>query len=152
MEIVPLATEHAERVAALKGGCFGGEPSSVDIEAERRRGVTEAWVARDGERIVGFAFLQVVADEAELHTIGVDRARRRRGVGRALLERAVEAVRARGAACLFLEVARDNAAAIALYEALGFAVERVRERYYDSGADALVMKLDLSGRPAASLP
>lgn len=143
MEIEPLATEHAERVAALKRRCLGGEPSAADVEADRLRSVTEAWIARDGDQIVGFAFLQVVADEAELHTIGVDRERRRAGVGRALLERAVEGVRARGAARLFLEVARDNPAAIALYESMAFTIERVRGRYYPNGADALVMALDL---------
>ena len=147
MDIEPLAEEHAERVALLKRACFGGEPSGADIEAERRRRGTEAWVAREGDRIVAFAFLEVVADEAELHTIGVEGTRRRTGVGRALLERAVEGVRARGAARLFLEVARDNAAAIALYESMAFTVERVRRRYYPDGADALVMALDLATSP-----
>jgi ribosomal-protein-alanine N-acetyltransferase len=52
-----------------------------------------------------------------------------------------------------LEVGRDNPAAIALYEGLGFARVGVRRAYYDRGAagraDALVMRLDLNSSTAS---
>lgn len=135
----PLRPEHDEAVAELTRVCFGDAPKPGDIGARRERDVAEAWVARDGEAIVAFAFLLVVCDEAELHTVGVDPARRREGIARALVERASAAVRERGAARIFLEVSRNNRAAIALYEDMGFTLERVRARYYPDGSDALVM-------------
>lgn len=128
-------------VAALRQTCFGRESSAAEVRAERERAVCEAWVTLDGERLVGFAFLQVVLDEAELHDVGVDPARRREGIALALLERAFEAARARGARRLFLEVSRENRPAIALYEAMGFSEQSVRESYYADGSDALVMTL-----------
>ncbi|GAA3018719.1 hypothetical protein Aglo01_09230 [Actinokineospora globicatena] len=74
-----------------------------------------------------------------MHNIGVDPVWQGRGIGKALLrlllDRADE-VRAQ----VFLEVRTDNAAAIALYEAHGFATIGLRRRYYQpSGADAFTM-------------
>jgi ribosomal-protein-alanine N-acetyltransferase len=52
-----------------------------------------------------------------------------------------------GTTTLFIEVARDNDAARALYEALGFTETGVRKGYYARGAggaeDALLMRLRL---------
>ena len=42
---------------------------------------------------------------------------------------------------MFLEVRTDNAAAIGLYQSVGFAAVGVRKRYYRvSGADAYTMR------------
>jgi [ribosomal protein S18]-alanine N-acetyltransferase len=100
--------------------------------------------ARDGELLVGYAGLGFVAGppqaEAEIHTIGVDPAHQRRGIGRALL-RGLLAVADEAAATVFLEVRTDNDAARALYEAEGFTVVGLRKRYYrPSGADAHTMR------------
>ncbi len=97
---------------------------------------------------VGMAIFRVVADEAELVTIAVRAAERRRGAGRALLEAALGRVRAAGARTMFLEVAADNPAARALYGLSGFCEVGRRPAYFQRGddhprADAFVMRLDL---------
>lgn len=92
----------------------------------------------------GFALARVAADEAELLTIAVAPAARRRGLGRQLLARVLTAAAGRGARSVFLEVAADNAPARALYAMAGFA-EAGRRRGYYGGADALVLR-----RPLAS--
>ena len=57
---------------------------------------------------------------------------------------AEQAARAFGAAVIWLEVAVDNAAAISLYQGLGFEAAGRRNHYYarDGGAavDALIMR------------
>jgi ribosomal protein S18 acetylase RimI-like enzyme len=58
--------------------------------------------------------------------------------------------RGRGCSQVLLEVAGENAAAIALYEAAGFARISVRRSYYGPGLDAAVMRLRLRAAPAAS--
>jgi [ribosomal protein S18]-alanine N-acetyltransferase len=98
----------------------------------------------DGDRLVGYAGLGFVAGpphaEAEIHTIAVDPAHQRRGVGRALL-RELLAVADAARATVFLEVRTDNDAARAMYEAEGFHVVGLRRRYYrPSGADAHTMR------------
>jgi [ribosomal protein S18]-alanine N-acetyltransferase len=96
--------------------------------------------------LVGYAGLAFVADppqaEAEIHTIGVDPAQHRRGIGRTLLRGLLEVADAAGA-CVFLEVRTDNDAARALYAAESFTVVGIRRRYYrPSGADAYTMRRD----------
>ncbi|KAF0183072.1 MAG: GNAT family N-acetyltransferase [Hyphomonadaceae bacterium] len=92
----------------------------------------------------GFIVVRTVADEAEILTLAVAPAARRAGLGRALASKAAEVAREQGAARLYLEVSAKNAAARALYAALGFTEIGRRARYYADGADALVLSLGLS--------
>ncbi len=92
----------------------------------------------------GAVLARVAADEAEVLTLAVLPAARRRGLGGALLAAAAREAARRGARTLFLEVAEGNAAARALYAAAGFAPVGRRPRYYPGGADALVLRLDLA--------
>jgi ribosomal-protein-alanine N-acetyltransferase len=89
----------------------------------------------------GFALARIAADEAELLTIAVAAPARRQGLGRRLLAAVLARAEAQGARTVWLEVAADNAAARALYAALGFA-EAGRRRGYYAGADALVLRRD----------
>lgn len=94
----------------------------------------------------GFALVRTIAHEAELLTIAVDPAHQGRGVGRDLMARWL------AMACFdtaFLEVAADNAAALALYARFGFRTVGTRRGYYarkDAPAvDALTLRRDKSG-------
>ncbi len=90
----------------------------------------------------GFALGRSVAGEAELITIAVDPAARRKGTGRALLDAFHALARARGAATAFLEVAEDNAPARALYRAAGWRETGRRRGYYQrptGPVDAITM-------------
>ena len=83
-------------------------------------------------------------DEAEIITLGV--ARKRQGIGRALLAEGLARLRALGVVTLFLEVAVENEAAIALYAGFGFVESGRRRAYYENGGDALMMRRDEPGR------
>jgi ribosomal-protein-alanine N-acetyltransferase len=87
-------------------------------------------------------------DELELLAVASLPEARRRGVGRTLLANVVAWTRSAGGARVTLEVARNNAAARALYESAGFACFHVRRGYYrESGEDALELELLLSATP-----
>jgi len=65
---------------------------------------------------------------------------RRRGVAKALLSRALKALREEyGCSEAYLEVRVSNAPAISLYRKLGFEIVRVSKRYYIDGEDAYIM-------------
>jgi ribosomal-protein-alanine N-acetyltransferase len=106
------------------------------------------WVAQSGEPAIGLALCRVAADEAELLTIAVLPGQRRRGAGHALLEAAIVHASAAGARSLFLEVAADNTAALALYDQAAFQSVGRRKAYYRRGegpaVDAVVMRLTLT--------
>ena len=99
----------------------------------------------DGE-MAAFAITQVVLDEATLFNIAVDPAFQRRGLGRELLEFLIRELEARDVFTLWLEVRASNAAAIALYESLGFNEATIRRNYYptaDGREDAIIMALPI---------
>ncbi|MGP3695769.1 GNAT family N-acetyltransferase [Rhodobacter sp. NSM] len=95
----------------------------------------------------GFLMGRAVAGEAEILTLAVAPEARRRGLGARLTAAFLRAAGARGAESAFLEVAADNAAAIALYTAAGFAEAGRRRGYYRTAEgrplDALVMSRTL---------
>jgi ribosomal-protein-alanine N-acetyltransferase len=97
-------------------------------------------VARDSGRIVGYAGLWLMVDEAHITTFAVHPDHRRRRIGERLLVRVFEMASAMNAEWLTLEVRASNLAAQKLYEKYGFRRAGVRRRYYsDNSEDALIM-------------
>lgn len=91
----------------------------------------------------GFVMGRAVAGEAEVLTLAVAPDHRRQGVARGLMLGFADHAKQADAEAAFLEVAADNAAAIALYFSLGYAQAGRRKNYFETpqGAriDALVM-------------
>ncbi|HUY70782.1 MAG TPA: GNAT family N-acetyltransferase [Gaiellaceae bacterium] len=112
-------------------------------------------VATVGGEVAGYVRLGratplAASDHVAMVTgIAVDPARRRQGVGRALIDAALAEAGRRGARRLTLRVLGPNEAARRLYEAAGFAVEGVlREEFFLAGAyvDDVFMARELGGR------
>ena len=104
-----------------------------------------AFVQIDGEdRPAGYILTRNAADEAEVFSIGVAYAFRRRDVGLALLAAMEGVASIRGARAVFLEVGVDNRAARALYSKAGYEIIGQRPDYYrNTGGDrvtALVLR------------
>jgi len=94
--------------------------------------------------MAGYIIIWVVHDELHVLNVATAPEARRRGVGRALMEQAHALGRSRACRLVTLEVRRSNAAAIALYQALGYRQVGMRPRYYaEENEDALLMSLDL---------
>ena len=94
-------------------------------------------VAEIGGEMAGFCWRrQVTRQEAELLNLGVAPRMRRKGVASVLLE----ALRAKASGDIFLEVAENNAAAIALYTCRGWVRIGLRQGYYPGTINAVVMK------------
>jgi ribosomal-protein-alanine N-acetyltransferase len=97
-------------------------------------------VAREGDRVVGYAGVWLMVDEAHITTFAVHPDHRRRRIGERLLVRVFEMAAALNAEWLTLEVRASNLAAQKLYEKYGFRRAGVRRRYYsDNSEDALIM-------------
>jgi Fur family ferric uptake transcriptional regulator len=108
-----------------------------------------AGVAR---RPVGFILIRIAGEEAEILTLATAQSHRRRGVASALVRGAAELAAKGGARGLFLEVAENNVAALALYAAEQFADVGRRVGYYVRGAarlDARVLRRDLNSNAAS---
>ncbi|PQA88375.1 ribosomal protein S18-alanine N-acetyltransferase [Hyphococcus luteus] len=137
--------EDADALAELEALAFGGRSWGADNVKESfvASRVTVLFGGESKSKPQGFAVWRDLGDEAELLTIGVAAAARRKGLGAALLAAVLDAAHGVGANRFFLEVGADNAAARALYARAGFSQVGVRKAYYADGADADVLARDL---------
>jgi [ribosomal protein S18]-alanine N-acetyltransferase len=137
--IEPMVAADAPRCAELERQLFHrDDPWSAHVFLDALTAGHHYLSAREGASLVGYAGLARAGIEAEIHTLAVDPAHHRRGIGRALLRAVLD--HAVGAT-VFLEVRTDNASALQLYRSEGFVVIGIRRRYYrPSGADAFTMR------------
>lgn len=140
-----LTRRDAARCAELESLLFDGDDPWPEAAFVRELGARHIRyvAARVDDKLVGYAGMarlgRIPPFEYEIHTIGVDPAYQRHGIGRGMMTLLLD--NADGA--VFLEVRTDNDAAIALYQSLGFATVGLRKRYYRaSGADAYTMRRD----------
>jgi [ribosomal protein S18]-alanine N-acetyltransferase len=99
------------------------------------------FVAEERGAMLGYTIAHWAADEAEILNLGVAPAHRRQGVGRALVEHMLAALRDCGARVVYLEVRQSNVIARRLYESLGFKEVARRAHYYRRPVeDAVILR------------
>lgn len=139
----------AQRLAALHRRCFVLPPpwSEADFAGFLADPHCHLSMRAEGTEVLAFALFRRVLNEAELLTLATSPDARRKGYGRALLQEGLAAVRAAGAQVCYLEVAAENAAAVALYQKFGFQQAGLRRGYYRATGhppmDALVFRAGL---------
>ncbi len=148
LELRPMTPADLPEVVELERSVFGVEAWTEQMlrgELDFQPGSRHYLVARDEDRIVGYAGLLGAGGQSDVVTLAVAAGHWGRGIGSALLEALMaEAVR-RGCTEMFLEVRTDNSRAQELYRRFGFSEIGIRRGYYQpSGADALVMRRDLT--------
>ncbi|MHB1455527.1 MAG: ribosomal protein S18-alanine N-acetyltransferase [Armatimonadota bacterium] len=140
MYISPMIIDDVEYVAELDRICFPTPWSVSAYITETHNPAGFYIVAREDERIVGFAGEWLVMDEAHITTIGVDPQYRRRKIGERMLICLLDEAISRGAKRVSLEVRRYNHTAQTLYKKYMFEEMAIRKRYYtNNNEDALVM-------------
>ena len=133
-----------EILARLHGLAFPEDPwESRALSRLVALPTMHARLAFSDRKPIGFLMALVVGGEAEVLTLCVDPAARRRGIARALLADLYTAARMARASRVVLEVAADNETARLLYAAEGFAAVGRRPFYYRrpaaAAADALIL-------------
>lgn len=120
------------------------------LKAIRRHPDAAVFVAEENGGIIGRLSLSRDAHPASEHVadlgLMVARDHRRRGIGLALMDAAEAWARRVGVRKLELHVFPHNAAAIALYEKLGYEREGFRRRHYRRGEeliDAILMAKEI---------
>jgi ribosomal-protein-alanine N-acetyltransferase len=144
IEIREAGIADAESLALLHGECFQDGWNAESFRNLLNRPGCFALLAGSE----AFILVQLAGGEAEIQSLGTRCAARRGGFARALVISAATEGFRRGARAMFLEVAEDNGAALALYRGMGFAEVGKRRGYYPRGkekpaADALVLRNSL---------
>ncbi len=132
--MIAVTPFHADALATIHAGAF---PPGERWDAAAFTGLLATpgtFGLMDGRG--GFVLVRQAGDEAELLTIAVLPQARRHGIARSLLA----AVLSRVPGPVFLEVAADNMAALAVYADAGFKPCGRRRDYYGTGRDAVVLR------------
>jgi [ribosomal protein S18]-alanine N-acetyltransferase len=146
----PATSDDVPAVVALELGVFDVEAwSAATVAAELLGPDRVALVAEDdavaaddkGAAVIGYLVLMTAGDVADLNRIVVRPGRQREGVASALLDTGTARVLERGVHRLILEVAENNAGALAFYARRGFREISRRDRYYRDGSAAIVMEM-----------
>jgi [ribosomal protein S18]-alanine N-acetyltransferase len=145
----PLVAADLDRVLELEVVLFGpGAWSRAGYEAELVAPGRRYVAAEVDGVLAGYAGGLIAPDESHVMTVGVDPAHRRRGIGSALVGDLVQAARSAGSGSMILEVRADHDGPQRLYRSFGFVTIGRRPGYYQlEGADAVVMRLDLTSTP-----
>lgn len=138
----------AAELAQLAAECFAQPWSERQLADELAQPppsgilvVRARLAARPACRAVALCACRVIVDELHVLDVAVAPDARRQGLARLLLGLALRTGARAGARVALLEVRAGNAAALALYESLGFRAAGRRREYYRSPVeDALLLE------------
>ncbi len=114
---------------------------NIDILKDELTSETSQFIcAKYENKIVGFAGIKIVLDEADIMNIAVKEDYRRQGIATLLLNHILNICKEKGIKTINLEVNEENFSAISLYQKFGFKECGRRKQYYDNKYDAILMK------------
>lgn len=142
--IEEMKVKHLEQVLSIERASFPAPWSYRAFLYEILHNDFACYVViRRGDRVIGYAGMWVVFDEAHMTNIAVHPDYRGRRIGFLLMLEMIHRAVSLGAKKMTLEVRKSNVVARRLYSRLGFVERGVRKRYYsDNGEDAIIMWKD----------
>lgn len=141
VQLRPMTVDDIPRVLEIERQSFRTPwPSDAYFHELKENRLAAYIVAKVDDRLVGYAGMWVILDEAHITTIAVEPALRGQKVGERLLVGLIDAALERGARWMTLEVRKSNLTAQNLYRKYGFREIGTRKGYYsDNREDAIVM-------------
>lgn len=139
-------TEDLDALVALEERCFASDRLSRRSFRRMIARKTSPLIVADVDGVLqGYVLVLFHAGTplARLYSVAVAPEARGSGIGRELVSAAEDRARLNDCVALRLEVRRDNAAALALYHALGYRQFGVQEDYYEDHMDAVRMQKSL---------
>lgn len=140
--IRPIREEDVPQIHEIETLCFAMPWSEKSILHDIRENVVARWLVMEGAdgRILAYAGMWFVLDEAHVCNVAVHPDVRGKGYGKRIFTALVDLAREHSMSMMTLEVRRSNAVAQNLYHSCGFADVGYRKRYYeDNREDALIM-------------
>jgi len=146
-------TNDLERITYINRTCLPENYSDYFFVDLYRR-FPETFIVAEENGVVGYIMCRIetglsssifrgLIKKGHIVSVAVMPEYRRKGIGEALVAKAMENMRLYKAKHCFLEVRVANTAAVDLYKKLGFEVSRTVRGYYADGEDAYVMETKL---------
>lgn len=138
MQITKIKSGDAKELSVLDAECFSVPWSEQSFLEESKNPLSTYFVARENDKIIGYAGVWIVQDEGQITNIAVLPDFRKKGVASGLLAEILKATA--DCAQIVLEVRKSNIPAISLYEKYGFCIAGERKNFYHSPIeDAIIM-------------
>lgn len=135
-----MTREDLPAVLEMERACFRSPWTENMLRGELKNRLAHYHVLELDGKLVGYAGMWVLFDEAHITNVCTLPDYRRRGYGRFLMLQSMRAAVGLHATKMTLEVRESNLGAQALYSGLGFAYAGRRKKYYDdTGEDALIL-------------
>jgi ribosomal-protein-alanine N-acetyltransferase len=146
ISIHPVEKRDVAAIAVIERAAFSDPWSARSFhDALSHPAVYFACARSDDGEVLGYVVAWFVADEGEIANLAVAPVGWGRGIGRTLLDAALEEARARKANAVYLEVRDSNERARRLYGSRGFEEIGRRRNYYQlPDEDAIVLRRTLS--------
>ena len=129
---------HVEGAARLERLCFSEPWSEKSLELLVSAGAVGYAVEENGT-VAAYGGMMTVLDEGQITNIAVDPCHRRKGYGREIVRALIGYAEENGIVTISLEVRESNAAAIALYDSLGFCRCGIRKNFYRAPIESAII-------------
>ncbi len=147
VKLETLTINNVKQIVAIEQQCFSMPWSLEQFTAVfTQKHFFALGLMHDYDALIAYISFYQVLDELEILNIAVLPQFRRQGLGEYLLTNTLQAAVKMGMNNAVLEVRTNNVAARTLYKGAGFHCVGSRPKYYaDTGEDALIYRLNLSG-------
>ncbi len=145
--IRPMTPSDLKTVAQMERALHVAPWTVHNIEDELGKSFCRFWLMTDDETdevIAGYITFWLILEECHILNVVSGLAFRGKGVAKFLVRKAIAEAAKSGCKRVILEVRKSNAAAIGLYQTLGFTISHVRKAFYSNNEDAYSMIFDLS--------
>ncbi|MBI5921967.1 MAG: ribosomal protein S18-alanine N-acetyltransferase [Betaproteobacteria bacterium] len=128
-EFVTMQVDDLDAVMAIERRIYEFPWTRGNFEDSLSSGY-DAWLMREGARMLGYAVMMLVLDEAHLLNISIIPEQQHSGRGSAMLKYLLDFATEREVVRMLLEVRPSNASALAFYKHHGFVQVGERPDYY----------------------
>ncbi len=143
MQIERVEARHLADIAEIEQLCFAFPWSENSLAMLTRAGAVGFSAVCDG-RVAAYGGMICVLDEGQITNVATHPEHRRKGYAKEVMLALIGYARSEGLSSVTLEVRASNAAAIAMYEGLGFYRVGERKNFYRRPVEAaILMQMDI---------
>lgn len=139
MKIENMNLEHLHKIENVLENEFDNFWNYNILKSELESENSKYIVAIEDSAVLGFAGILILPDSTEITNIVVRKDKRKKGIGKLLLDKLILITKNINKESISLEVNEKNEAAIKLYENAEFKKVGLRKKYYNNIDDAIIM-------------